>query len=832
MDGFDRSAKKQYGAAFLKIVIIDPGYAHPHAHHQAVDLAIYRALAKKKVEVVVITAKDMDIRSRQQALLAGMEVLPYFITPCYPNCANALPQRQHEVLSELFANEIIALFESGYLQGDEEILFHTGYSFHITGIARAVWFLRNNIRGRLLISMMFHPGARVLDSDEQRLEMFDHREYLRHKFALNTLHTASARAGIEVMITAPCRAYQRVYQTLWPIGKVQIHPALGYQALLPNNSFVNQSRPRVLLYLGGAKVDKGIEFAARLGAAAALAIPEAVFIFHFNNEFPGANNFASLIDELKQSGETNLNVEVHYGNLDADHYDALLQSSQIVCVLYEPMEYEFKTSGVFWDALRCANISWIVTSNTWPASELKELRIPHVNVDYGNLNQGVEKLAELIQHISQHILSGYEASRVDQDYLQLLNSSFGDWIYKQFVSKTFSLESGSVTKVNLNYQSNLGRILVVRTHYGHFSKLSGPGGFIPHLRGLGYQVDEWLLPLGAEQLKSVNVQLQNKFNELTNGYLRSYQGNSVAIETKIQREMHNYDIVHFVDGEHCGLLSAIYNLKSRLTSKTRLITTYHQPQSILQQIISNPQFLQGFDHIHLMSPCQVSYFEPLVGIERLSVVPHGIAPELFYDKLPLTIIEKNTDEWIPGLDDAVCGRLIVLTVGNWLRDYESLLATAKQMIVNSNIVFVIVSKDLKLDSDKLSNVYILNQGISDVQLHALYAKASMLFLPLQDGAANNAILEAMAHGLPIVSTDLPSTRFYTDELATLTLPTPSAYVKAIEDTLMAQTAPDVRQQTFTGLRNRAQSLTWQKVALKMHIKLYAPLLINTCGVDL
>ena len=406
----------------------------------------------------------------------------------------------------------------------------------------------------------------------------------------------------------------------------------------------------------------------------------------------------------------------------------------------------------------------------------------------------------------------------------MLNSSFGEWVYQKFSDNSSRRNRGEVSRLNPDYQPNRAKILVVRTHYGHFSPLSGPGGFIPHLRSLGYAVDELLVPLGADRLTKVPVPIQEKFNQMVHGYLKSYQGNAVATETHIQREMHGYDIVHFVDGEHCGLLSALYKQKVQFSRNTQLLATFHQPESIMRKIVADPGFLNGFDRIHLMSPCQAKYFQPHVIHDKLSVVPHGIASELLYEKLPATLVGLNVDPAIPGLDDVVQRKQILLTIGNWLRDFDGLLATAKEMLAYPDIVFVVVSKGLTLEKQHLDNVHLLNQGISDSQLHALYLRAALLFLPLQDGAANNAILEAMAHGLPIVTTDLPSTRFYTNNLAMLVPPSPAKYAAAIRKKLNELGSADNRQQDSAALQERAKALSWQKIAQGMHENLYAPLL--------
>ena len=59
----------------------------------------------------------------------------------------------------------------------------------------------------------------------------------------------------------------------------------------------------------------------------------------------------------------------------------------------------------------------------------------------------------------------------------------------------------------------------------------------------------------------------------------------------------------------------------------------------------------------------------------------------------------------------------------------------------------------------LPNVTVYS-GIPDEGLRSLYQRATLFFLPLTGGSANNAVMQALACGTPIVATDLPALKSY------------------------------------------------------------------------
>jgi glycosyltransferase involved in cell wall biosynthesis len=186
----------------------------------------------------------------------------------------------------------------------------------------------------------------------------------------------------------------------------------------------------------------------------------------------------------------------------------------------------------------------------------------------------------------------------------------------------------------------------------------------------------------------------------------------------------------------------------------KLVLTVHQPREYLEhmrQQDGHEGFFLGLevaDALVANEPESLEAYRKYAPQARLEVIPHGIDTEFFR----------------PAPD---CPRRpVILTVGNWLRDYECWAKVVRALSVQ----LPAVEFDVIANSDTLrqaraalgthsSRVH-FSTGLSDLELRAAYARAQLMFLPLKDSAANNAILESLAMGLPLVVTDLPATRCY------------------------------------------------------------------------
>lgn len=182
-----------------------------------------------------------------------------------------------------------------------------------------------------------------------------------------------------------------------------------------------------------------------------------------------------------------------------------------------------------------------------------------------------------------------------------------------------------------------------------------------------------------------------------------------------------------------------------------LIATTHQPASWWKFMQKPTSFLQDLDHLLAVSTNEADFFDALLP-GRVSFIRHGVDTEYFRITRP---IEQRP--------------LRLLFVGNWLRDTAFFADTITTLLKADPgiLVDMVYSVDYDINNPLMAlcrfpqvqmHRYISNEALLD-----LYNQSRLLFLPLKDTTANNAMMEAMACGLPIVTNPLPGTSDYTND---------------------------------------------------------------------
>lgn len=337
------------------------------------------------------------------------------------------------------------------------------------------------------------------------------------------------------------------------------------------------------------------------------------------------------------------------------------------------------------------------------------------------------------------------------------------------------------------------RLRLQATRYPHWGRYTGVGQFARYLDPARYRVTEGL---AADNDSGLPIPWPAARNGLRHRVQRDgmawYKLSDLAAEMKltVAAVAGRVDIVHFLDGEH-GVQFLPRWIARAPGCRTKVVASFHQPPQILAQLL-NPAVLRKLDRVVLISPSQYEFFAARVPEEKIVTILHGIDTEFFY----------------PAPQPLVTGKLRCLTVGHWLRDWAAIAAAVDRLSDRDDIEFHIVT-GATTGLEGRRNVRI-HQGVSDVELRALNQSADIILLPFTDSTANNSLLEGMACGVPVISTNLLSVRTYVGREAGVLLDREGG--SDLADAIVGLKAdPERRAAMGKAARRRALELAWTQI---------------------
>jgi len=189
-------------------------------------------------------------------------------------------------------------------------------------------------------------------------------------------------------------------------------------------------------------------------------------------------------------------------------------------------------------------------------------------------------------------------------------------------------------------------------------------------------------------------------------------------------------------------------LHSKSRRDPRLCGTIHFPLHMSQE--ANRVTLQRLGAAICFWTRDFERFEKYVGKGRIHFIHHGVDAEFF----------------APAPEPAPAAPPRVLVAGQFLRNFEMLQRVVRRLIeLQPQLEYDFLIPEWARKREGLSELFQFPQihwhaGLSEVQLRDRYRQSYIHLLPMKDSGANNAIVESLACGLPVITTDVGGIRDY------------------------------------------------------------------------
>lgn len=257
---------------------------------------------------------------------------------------------------------------------------------------------------------------------------------------------------------------------------------------------------------------------------------------------------------------------------------------------------------------------------------------------------------------------------------------------------------------------------------------------------------------------------------------------------------HPTRVVHVLYGdEQLDLL-----IRNRRLLRAKLVATFHLPfYRSRQRFEAQREMLsRGVDHFIAVSSDLAEDLGRMFGKDRVSYVPHGI----------------DTSAFRPGDFPNRQGPLRLLTVGHHMRDLEVVHRVADYAAVNGlPVEFQYVGPTRAFDSFLgCDNVELLTD-LNEAALIQLYRESDAVFLPVTSATANNSLLEALACGTPVISTQIGGIPDYLDASCGWLLPHRDYHAAAAVVTRLSERREECESKRDAA-RRKAMEFDWHRVA--------------------
>lgn len=333
--------------------------------------------------------------------------------------------------------------------------------------------------------------------------------------------------------------------------------------------------------------------------------------------------------------------------------------------------------------------------------------------------------------------------------------------------------------------------------------LHAPGGFasrsgmLPLADALGART--LLYDFTWQRLQKRSWTLGHNLRRFGNAYYGSGWNALVPFrdERRLAREFskHPAKVTHFMWGE----FASPRNSTPFRSPGGLVVGTFHCSARRQQDVIF-PRFrLNVFDLITLMSKTQEPFFlERGVPADRITTILHGVDSTYF-----------TPAERIPRKDT-----LRLLLVGKTERDHEFASEVMRRVSPDVAELQLVTAGEYHEAYKEIRSVNILPH-LPDAQLRRRYQMADLLFMPMLDCTANNAILEAMACGTPVMANRVGGIAEYVDADCNV-LMDEKRVDEWVDQILYLSRQREVLERKRPAVRAWAERFDWSHIAQQYH----------------
>lgn len=312
---------------------------------------------------------------------------------------------------------------------------------------------------------------------------------------------------------------------------------------------------------------------------------------------------------------------------------------------------------------------------------------------------------------------------------------------------------------------------------------------------------------GAKLIHAVRRSHRSSFRRVVDGCLsrfaasRWFRLSSLSLEWRAWCELrHGFSgVVHSLWGDRD------FGFLDRFGSSVRKVCTFHACDDSLGDIFRSGRPFRRLDSIVLVSHTQVEFFNRLgVTNNRIHVVLHGVDTKYFRPVVRHTFVDRP---------------FVVLSVGSYRRRFDVLRAVAEHLKTVPNIKFEVIGPArLKEEFSDLSNV-VIRSSLTDSELLEAYQRSDCLVMTVENATANNAVVEAMSCGLPVIAEAVGGIPEYVPTGAGIVVrPGDSA---ALAGAIVGLAESPIEWAILSrGARIWAEELDWSNVGLRMESVYY------------